>query len=100
MRGDEITLNRMKTLIRSKTTGKYLEANGSWTSDLAHAFGFADTQEVISAVQIHKLMSIEMVILMGDNPGKYDAVVGLTDFQRTRPTPGDGTTLAPPNHRE
>ena len=83
----------MKTLIRSKTTGKYLEANGSWTSDSAQALCFADTQAVISAVQIHKLVGVEMVIFMGDEPGKYDAVVGLTDFRGRRPTPGAGASL-------
>jgi hypothetical protein len=93
MRGDEITLCQVKTLIRSKTTGKYLEPNGSWTSDLAQALGFADTQAVISAVQIHKLVGVEMVILMGDKPGKYDVVLGLTDFQGPQPTPGAGASL-------
>jgi hypothetical protein len=83
----------VKTVIRSKTTGKYLEANGSWTTDPAQAFGFADVLAVISAVQVHKLAGVEMVIIMGDEPGKYDAVVGLTDFRGLQPRPGTGKRL-------
>lgn len=51
-------------------------------------FGFADTQTVIAAVQKYKLANVEMVVLMGDKPGKYDAVVGLTYFGGLRPRPG------------
>jgi hypothetical protein len=93
MHGDGIIPHRVKTIIRSKTTGKYLETDGSWTSDLAQALGLADTQAVISAVQIHKLVGVEMVIFMGDKPGKYDVVVGLTDFPGSRPTPGASAAL-------
>ena len=75
----------MKTLIRSKANGKYLEANGSWTRDPAQAAGFADTQAVISAVQVHKLVGVQMVIFMAEEPGKYDVVVGLTDFCASYP---------------
>jgi hypothetical protein len=93
MHGDGITLYRVKTFIRSKTTGKYLESSSSWTNDLAQALGFADTLAVISAVQIHKLVGVEMVILMADKPGNYDVVIGLTDFQGPRPTLGAGASL-------
>jgi len=61
-------LDQVKTVIRNKNTGKYLEANGSWTTDLAQAFGFADTRSVISAVQIHKLVGVEMVVFMRNGP--------------------------------
>lgn len=83
----------MKTLIRSRTTNKYLDANGSWTSNPNQAIGFADTRAIISAVQFHRLVSVEMVILMGEKPGKHDVVVGLADFGGLHPRPGTGESL-------
>lgn len=83
----------MKTVIRSQTTGKYLEAGGSWTSDLVLAAGFADTLAVIAAVQEHRLYGVEMVIVMEDLPGKYDVVVALTDFRGPQPGSTTGENL-------
>jgi len=92
----EIILIRVKTVIRSRATGKYLGTDGSWTSDLSQAAGFADVLAVISAVQVHKLAGVEMVIIMGDEPGKYDAVVALTDFRASRPGQSTAEGHRPP----
>jgi len=59
---DALYLRLSETIIRRKTSGEYLGANGSWTKEPAQALGFADVLAVISAVQVHKLAGVEMVI--------------------------------------
>ncbi len=71
----------MKRLIRSRATRQYLGRDGHWTSDVAQAAEFPDTETVISLQIRENLRGIEEVLQMGKQPSQlYDVAVPLPDL--------------------
>jgi hypothetical protein len=74
----------MKRLIRNKLTKKYFRRDGTWTTDTAAAREFLDIRSVVKAEQEHKLQNVELVLLMGEKPDRYDIVLQLGTSARNQ----------------
>lgn len=67
----------MKRLIRNKTTKEFFQFGGTWTQDAQFARNFDDIRSVVKAEQEYRLQNVELVLLMGDKPSKYDVILPL-----------------------
>ena len=76
----------MKRLIRNKLTQEYFRRDGSWTKDPAAASEFQDIRSIVRAEHEHQLQNVELVLLMGDKPDKYDIALSLGSWKRKNDT--------------
>ena len=72
----------MKRLIRNRQTKEYFRRDGTWTKDTAAAREFLDIRSVMKAEKEHHLQNVELVLLMGDKPSRYDIVLPLGMTQK------------------
>jgi hypothetical protein len=69
-------------IIRKKGTRAYLSADGEWAADYRVAQGFESMECVLSAMEKHKLMDVELVMVMGENPCEdYDVALPLVSWR-------------------
>jgi hypothetical protein len=83
----------VKKIIQNRDRPQYLKPDGTWTSDIGEAWRVENIQEAIAAVTVHQLEAVELLYLLGEQPGQYDFAVPLSD------APKD-SHLHPPGHRE
>jgi len=67
----------LKRLIRDKSTGLFLTPDGSWSEDISKALDFSATAAASLEKQRLGLVNVEIVMMMGDEPGNYDVTIPL-----------------------
>lgn len=67
----------MKRVIRNKADGKYFQGDGAWSDQLSQAVCFEDFLSAVKAAKEHKLASVELVLMMGEEPSAYDIAMEL-----------------------
>lgn len=63
----------MKVLIQNPLTLSYLQAPGKWTSDLAAALVFADSDSALRFCAQHRLYDLQVVLKFPD--AKHDVAI-------------------------
>ena len=76
----------MKRIIRKRNEPKYLRPDGTWTSDLREAWNIENIQAAITAVTVYHLEEVELLYLLGEQPGQYDFTVPLSDAPKNPDT--------------
>ena len=56
----------MKRLIINTETGKFLKADGGWTTDEGEAMNFNDIPSLVVACSKHKVQRAEILLRFGD----------------------------------
>ena len=67
----------MKRVIRSRATGEYLQADGTWSGRFDEAVCFQNTMAVLKMIQTYRLVDVELVLVMGDKVSSYDVSLKL-----------------------